>query len=205
MPEQPSDGFLNRVGGERISSRQIDELIGLCRGMAADGSINQSEVEFLQKWLAANVAISDQPVIRTLYDRINSILADHVADKDECDDLIGTLHELASGEVELGEILKSTSLPLCKPAPFLTFAGQRYCFTGTFMFGKRKQCEEAVTDRGGQIGSLTQKTNVLVIGVYATESWKHSAFGNKILQAVEWRDGGIPISIVSEELWRQHL
>lgn len=34
---------------------------------------------------------------------------------------------------------------------------------------------------------MAQKTNVLVIGVYATESWKHSSFGNKILKAVEWR------------------
>lgn len=135
MPEQPSNGFLNRIGGERISSGPIDELIGLCRGLAADGSINQSKVEFLQKWLAANVAISDQPVIRTLHDRINSTLADHVADEDECDDLIGTLHELASGPVELGESLKSTSLPLCKPAPFLTLAGQRYCFTGSSCSG----------------------------------------------------------------------
>jgi hypothetical protein len=34
--ERKSDEFLNRVGGERIPSRQIDELIGLCRGMAAE-------------------------------------------------------------------------------------------------------------------------------------------------------------------------
>ena len=42
--------LLNRVGGERISARQIYELIGLARGIAADGMLNQSEVEFLQKW-----------------------------------------------------------------------------------------------------------------------------------------------------------
>jgi hypothetical protein len=41
--------LLNRVGGERISARQIYELIGLARGIAADGMLNQSEVEFLQK------------------------------------------------------------------------------------------------------------------------------------------------------------
>lgn len=203
--DRESDAFRNRVGGERISSRQIDELIGLCRGIAADGAINQGEVEFLQKWLAANVGISDQPVIKTLYRRINDVLADSVADQDECADLLTTLHEFTRGDIELGEVLKATSLPLCKPAPALTFPGKRYCFTGTFSFGKRTQCEGAVTDRGATAGSLTQKTNVLVIGVYATESWKHSAFGNKILQAVEWRDSGIPIAIVSERHWRSHI
>lgn len=58
--------FYNRVGGDRISSRQVDELIGLARGLAADGTINKAEVEFLQKWLAANAEISNQPLIRTL-------------------------------------------------------------------------------------------------------------------------------------------
>lgn len=57
------DKFYNRIVGDRISSRQIDELIGLARGLAADGRLNRAEVEFLQKWLAANVEISGQPVI----------------------------------------------------------------------------------------------------------------------------------------------
>jgi hypothetical protein len=62
--------FYNFVGGKCISERQIDELIGLAHGLAADGSLNQAEVEFLQKWLATNAAISDGPVIPTLYRRV---------------------------------------------------------------------------------------------------------------------------------------
>lgn len=58
---EDGDGFYNRVSGERITSRQIDELIGIARGLIADDQINQSEVEFLRKWLAANAIISDQP------------------------------------------------------------------------------------------------------------------------------------------------
>ena len=59
------EAFYNTVGGDRITSRQIDELVGLARGVAADGVINQAEVEFLQKWLAANRAISDQPPLHS--------------------------------------------------------------------------------------------------------------------------------------------
>ncbi len=62
-----------------------------------------------------------------------------------------------------------------------------------------------MAERGASSGPLSQKTNILVIGIYATESWKHSAFGNKILQAVEWRDQGVPIAVVSEQHWRGHL
>lgn len=52
---------------------------------------------------------------------------------------------------------------------------------------------------------MTQKTDVLVIGMYATESWKHSAFGTKIIKAVDMRESGVPISIVSEEHWMKYL
>jgi NAD-dependent DNA ligase len=200
-----TEQFHNQVGQDRITSRQIDELVGLARGIAADGTINQAEVEFLQKWLAANMGISDQPMIRNLYARVNGILSDGVADADECHDLLDTLNSFSSRDFELGEVMKATTLPLCDPAPILTFRERRYCFTGTFNFGQRKDCESAVEWRGGSAGSLTQKTDVLVIGMYATESWKHSSFGTKIVKAVDMRADGVPISIVSEEHWVGHL
>jgi len=199
------DCFYNRVGSDRITSRQVDELIGIARGLIADNLINDSEVEFLQKWLAANLNISDQPVIRVLYTRIAQILSDGAVDPTEKAELLDTLGSLARGDFELGEILKPTTLPLCDPPPQLTFPGKSYCFTGTFTFGQRKECEKAIVSRGGIAGSLTKKTDILVIGAYATESWKHSSFGNKIIKATEWRSGGVPISIVAEAHWVKYL
>lgn len=199
------DQLHNQLGGDRITARQVDELVGLARGVAADGDLNVAEVEFLQKWLAANLAVSDQPLIGTLYRRINDVLADGQLDAEEKTLLLDTLNSFSSRDFELGEVLKSSTLPLCDPAPSLTFAGRNYCFTGTFIYGQRKACEAAVVDRGGRAGGLGRKTDVLVIGAYATESWKHSSFGNKILQACEWREQGSPIAIVSEQHWTRHL
>lgn len=200
-----TDEFNNRVGNDRITSRQIDELIGIARGLVADELINEREVEFLQKWLAANAVISDQPVIRVLYERTRQILSDGLVDEDERKELLDTLNRFSNRDFELGEVLKSTSLPLCDPPPPLSFPGQRYCFTGTFNYGQRKHCEKAVIERGAVAGSLTKATTVLVIGIYATESWKHSSFGNKILTACTMRDNGVPISLVSEPHWVSHL
>ncbi len=206
MTAEVGDEFYNRVGGDRIGSRQIDELIGIARGLVADKQINQAEVEFLQKWLAANLHISDQPVVRVLYNRITEMLADGIIDDEEKVELLDTLKQFSNRDIGgLGEILKSTSLPLDEPEPALTFAGQRYCFTGTFNFGCRKECERAVGNLGAEVGSLTQKTNVLVVGIYATDSWKHSSFGNKIMKASQWRDAGLPISIVSEIHWKSYI
>jgi NAD-dependent DNA ligase len=181
------DKLLNQLGGDRIATRQIDELIGLARGLIADDQLNEKEAEFLQTWLAANLHITNQPVIRDLYRRVTEMLGEGVLGQDEKSELLDTLKGFSNQDIGLGEVLKASALPLDDPEPAITFAGQRYCFTGTFNFGQRKECEKAVIALGATAGSLTQQTNVLVIGIYATESWKHSSFGNKIIRACEER------------------
>jgi len=195
----------NQFGKGRISDRQIDELTGLARGLSADGVVNQEEAEFLNSWLAANAGVIDNPLIVRLFRTVQSILSDGILDREEAAELFSVLKAFAGEAPELGETLKSTRLPLCSPPPSLQFDQRRFCFTGTFSFGGRTRCEAEVLRRGGECGALTKKTNYLIIGEYATESWKHSSFGEKILKAAEMRDAGVPISIVSEEHWRDFL
>jgi hypothetical protein len=202
--DRRDDTFLKRVGRPRIAARQVDELIGLARGIAADDVVTAAEVEMLKSWLAVNQDITGEPIMKDLAARIDDVLADGTIDAEECGELLQTLKGLC-GDASPGELLKSTSLPLCKPAPPLSIVGTQFCFTGTFNFGTRKVCEQAVKDRGGQCGALTMKTSVLVVGVYATESWKHSAYGTKIIRASQWRDQGASIAIVGENHWRTFL
>jgi len=206
MDQYHNESLHNAFGRERISSRQIDELIGIARGLCADGVLNDAEIEFLQKWLAVSADVSGQPVIVRLYQLVEEILSDGFVDEDERVQLFDTLNALADTTFELGEVLKPTTLPLCSPPPDVSFLGMRFCFTGTFNLGRRQDCERAVEERGGLGGSLTQDTNYLVIGAYVTDSWRHSSFGNKIIKAVEMRDHkNVPISIVSEQHWATYL
>lgn len=191
--------------GQRIGEKQVHELIGISRGLLADGQLNDREIEFLHRWLAANEGARSNPLVSQLISRLNASLADGVIDDDERRDLQATMMALTSNDFELGEVLKSATLPLCDPAPEIRFNGARMCFTGTFTYGTRRECESVTSTLGASCGSLTHKTTYLVIGEYATDSWKHSAFGNKIMQAVEWRNNGIPISIVSEPHWRRFI
>ncbi|WP_298166955.1 BRCT domain-containing protein [Novosphingobium sp.] len=197
--------YLNQLSNDRLSARQIDELIGLARGLCADGVLNTLEVEFLQGWLAASLAVSNQPFLLKLYERIEYHLRDGCIDESEREDLFDTLKGLTGGRTEIGEVLKSTSLPLCNPPPQVEFRDRVFTFTGTFMIGQRKDCERLVTERGGTSGNLTQSTAFLVVGTYATESWRHSSMGNKIFKACEMRDKGFPIAIISENHWKNFL
>lgn len=185
-----------------IADRQTTQLIGMAQGLIADGRLNDSEIHFLHKWLVANEAVKSNALISMLVARIEETLEDGVIDEDERTDLLSTLQALTANDFELGEVVKSTSLPLCNPAPNVAFTGRRFCMTGTFTTGKRKDVEAMVEELGGVAGTLTKKTDFLVIGEYATESWKQESFGRKIEKAVNMRDTGTPIAIISELHWR---
>ena len=200
-----SEELYRLYGRKRLNDRELDELTGLARGLTADGILNQNEVEYLQKWLVAHAEVYQSPVAMNLLRRINAMLADNRLDPEEAAELLDALQQYSGGALEFGETLKSTTLPLDEPLPSVLFDGRQYCFTGTFAFGTRAECESAVKELGGLPGSLTKKTHYLVIGIYATDSWAHSAYGRKIEKAMELKNNGSAISIISEEHWRAHL
>lgn len=184
----------------RLDERQIDELIGMCRAMCADGKIIQAEAEMLHNWLIANKGITSNPVVEILFHRIHRILADGVLNSEEAIELFETLSQFTGGNIETGEILKATTLPVNTPAPEIFFPNKSFCFTGTFGFGTRAECEAFIDYKGGQAHPrVTKKLDYLVIGAYATDAWVHSSYGRKIEKAVSYRDIGVPIAIINEE------
>lgn len=205
MATRPSDEQLRRFHGQRLDVREMDELIGLARGICADGLINQEEAEYLQKWLVASADVRDNPVIGPLLVRVNDMLVDRKLDAEEATELMECLQAFSGSDFELGEPLKATTLPLDDPAPPVVFAGNRFCFTGTFVYGTRSECETITTERGATYGSLTKQTDFLVIGTYVTDSWLHSSYGRKIMRASEMREQGVPVCIVDETRWRSYL
>ena len=200
-----SNDIRNVVGQERIDDRLVAEVIGIAHGIIADGKVTQAEVEYLQKFLDARIHVTGNPVVRTLQQRVNEILADGIVDQEESADLLHTLTAFAGGDMEAGELMKSTTLPFCKPFPDMAFASAPICFTGTFAFGQRKACEAAAVERGAIPGSLNAGTRYLVIGTYATESWAQSSYGRKIEKAVDMRTKGSPIRIVGEAHWVEQM
>lgn len=189
----------------RIEDRTVNELIGLCKGVVADGRVNQKEVEFIQAWLVANQAASQNPVIGTLIERIDVVLKDGLLGDDEAEDLLDTLHAFTGGEHILGEMTKGAKLPLNDPPPPIVWHDKHFCFTGTFAFGNRDICEESVKRLGGHAGLLTRKTDYLVVGVYAISTWIHSKWGRKIEKAAAWREAHNKPAIVSEMAWLSAL
>lgn len=200
-----NDQYFNQLNRPRLQARVVDELIGLAKGIAADGILADRELAYLVRWLVANREITHDPLVAALYRQVQAMLSDGVFTAEERAELLGILADFGSAPMEIGEPMLATALPFSEPLPALAFDGRRYCFTGTFNYGTRELCEAAVADRGAVAGSLTKNTDFLVVGHYATESWLHSPYGLKIIKAKGMQDKGHDIAIIPEVHWTEHL
>jgi len=201
----PTERDLIHIHGERLIQRDIDQLLGICEFALQDGMIDQSEAENILAWLNAHKNCLDTWPANILHDRLREMLADGVLDEQEQGDLLGLVLRIAQPRSEDGRAIPA-ALPLNDPPPPIEFHGKNFCFTGVFEFGKRTLCQEATTKRGGAcLPGITKKLHYLVIGNVGSETWRHSSFGLKIIKAVEYRDSGLPIAIVSENHWAAHL
>lgn len=205
---QDGQPLIQNYRASAIGSRQVDELIGLIKGVLADGMVCQAEVEFLLKWMQSNQAVINEWPAKVLYPRITEALADGFLDEQEELEILQLL-QAASGNddaLDQGWSSGSSSLPLCKPSPLVIAPDRIFCFTGKFNAGSRNWCHEQVTVRGGlAANNITKKLNYLVIGDIGSRDWLHSTHGTKILKAVEYRDSGVPLNIISERYWYEQL
>lgn len=191
----------------RIDRRSADALIGLAAGMTADGSINQQEAEFLKSWIETNLNHLADPVVNILYRRLADMLSDNRLDPEESAELLDLLKQFSGLQLATAQPFHApTSLPLNQPAPTLEWQGRVFLFTGVMAYGPRSNCEALVVERGGLIGpGVSKKVHFLVVGSIGNEQWLHSSYGTKIKKAVELREAGAPIAIISEEHWQQAL
>ncbi|MBV8158238.1 MAG: BRCT domain-containing protein [Dyella sp.] len=188
--------------------RCTDELIGICRGVIADGSVNVQEARFLLNWLERHREFLGTYPFDILHRRIQDAMFDGVLDSEEEKDLLDVLSRTVGGESHAAgsSTSLSTALPFDAPPPEITFRGQVFAVTGIFSYGQRSAVVDAIQGRGGIVKpTVSRKVRFLVVGEIGSRDWTHSSFGQKIEEAIALRRGGENLSIVSEELWARSL
>lgn len=189
-------------------NRSIDQLIGICAGIAADGTINDIEISYLSMWLRENRDVSKQFPGQQLAGRVSAALADGVVSPEEREDLLELLKQISGNRFEETGAAEPEAPAVPGDAiDGISFAGKRFCFTGKFAFGTRKRCEEAVIALGGIAdGDVTKALDYLVLGCGVSKDWKHESYGRKIERAMSLREEGAsrPV-IVAERDWVAQL
>jgi len=187
------------IGFGRRRDRLISEILGMFRMSLHDGVISESEAKAMHDWIAANPDTAFVYPVKHLKERLDRAFADGHLDPTEQEEL----HRFAAAfqpDVEAHHPTPAaTKLPVDQPYPTLTFPHEQYVFTGTFLSGTRKWCEEQVRTRGGICKArVVQTMNVLVIGELASHHWTQSTHGRKIEEVMRLKSSGLPIFVVDE-------
>ncbi|MDM0109829.1 NAD-dependent DNA ligase [Variovorax sp. J22R24] len=180
-------------------------LVGIVQGLLADKALNDDEIHFLNGWLhgAQDVALSWPGNV--IHAQVQSALADGIVTAEERAHLVDTLQQLLGGKLdEVAEASFVTELAIDR-VEGIEVEGKLFCFTGDFVFGPRKICEQAIERRGGLVSSVTKKLDYLVIGGLGSPEWKHGSFGTKIEKAMQHKQSGSRIFLVHEDTWASAL
>lgn len=190
----------------RVATRNLDELIGMCRMVLADGHVHETEAKFLLNWIENNFHAKDEWPGNMLYERLSSAMADGHLDPHEESELLEVLGRVAGGPPTASQPGVSGAIPFDDPPPAIVYQAQRFVLTGQFVFGSRNRVEAVIESRGGECSpSVSGKCGYLIVGTFGSEEWLHSNFGTKIAKAVELKAAGKPIRIVSERHWSDLL
>ena len=160
------------------------------------------------QWMEQNREVLTEWPVNEIYAHLREMLRASAFDHLNQAVLLDLLSRLTGKgfPVEPDTISFSTRLPLTTPPPDIHFSGRRFCLTGRFKYGTRRQCEEAILKQGGITERTpTSWTDYLVIGEIGSRDWIHSTHGRKIEAAVEMHDRGRRIAIVSEQHWIKFL
>lgn len=186
--------------------RDIAEMLGMAKGVLADGVVNEDESIALMAWADDHPDVAMGWPGNVVYRRLRKIFSDGHASEDERLDLYELLTDLVGAPAGLkAGGTAATALPLDPPSP-IEVTDRVFVFTGRFAYGPRTACEEAVRRIGGwPERSLTRRTDYLVVGVFGSRDWVQTSFGGKIEKAVNYRERFATPSIISEEHWVAHL
>lgn len=194
---------------ENNATKAIDQLTGICAGILADGIVSPKEAEFFAAWVQKYAPLEPVWPFTDVLKRVEQIFDDGRVSEEECEDLRGVMEALCGYTNEAKpEETYSTSLPLNDPLPEpVIFPEKVFNITGKFAYGTRAKVVEAIKSVGGKAldSAPTRESNNLIIGLFASRDWIHTSHGRKIERAVELRDSGSGIAIISEEHWKKFL
>jgi hypothetical protein len=200
---------LFRANRENNICKAVDQLSGICSGIVADGIVNVKEATFFAEWIRKYRGFEPVWPFTDILARIERIFADGRCDQEECDELKAIMQALCGHTSEAKpEDTYSTTLPLDSPAPEpIIFSNRIFTITGKFAFGTRRKVMDAVSACGGTAtdSAPTRESSYLLVGTFASRDWINTNYGRKIERAVELRQSGSGIAIISEEHWKKFV
>jgi hypothetical protein len=174
-------------------------LLGFCGGLNADAKVTEFEAGAFLEMLRREPAFLNAPLLDQHRDPLEKLLRR---------DILYRAHYAQVKEIVLAALgiskadLMADAPPLIFDFPdvgTVNFVGTNVVITGEFHMG-RGNAEEIASELGAEVQQATNgQTDYVIVGDIPTPSWKFGKYGNKVMRALELRDSGSEIRIISED------
>lgn len=168
------------------STKSLQELKQIIEKIMVDKSITENEINYLKFWLDHN----NQLIGNYPFDKINNIVNQVLNDGQITDEEFNNLNMVFN---EFINPLNS------KNSKAIIIENKCFCLTGTFNSGSKEDIEKKIIDRGGFCSKgVSTKINYLIVGDSGSDAWKFGNYGGKVQKAMELKEKGTQIEIISE-------
>ncbi len=181
----------------------INEFLGLISGIVSDDIVNAQELKYILGWISTHEDVINHPITNDVSNRVVEFTKIKNPSPEEESALLTFLKKTTG--TNFGETGAVTIDPLdhfADTVETMTHTNSRICFTGVFKKGSRKEVEAIATELGATTSRTPSRSiNYVIIGSQISPDWKHTSFGRKIQRAIELRDEGYPLYILTEKHW----
>jgi hypothetical protein len=131
---QPFNLHFNRA---RRAERDLSEMLGLAKGLLADGVVSETEAQLLRDWASGHSDAVEQWPVSVLKERLDRIFSDGCVSEVERKDLSALLSAIVGGTagVVCGEDA-ATELPVDRPPPELVWRDSVFVYRAASHSGR---------------------------------------------------------------------
>ena len=180
-----------RIKGQYYTDETISlqKLEGILIGITCDDVLTEDEVYSLKAWLDENRHLCGNYPFDRAEKAISAALEDGILEQHELDEMLTVFKELICPDFSSKE-----------DNEVIDIKGKSICVTGEFKKGPREEISAELEKAGAIIKSaVSGKLDYLIVGGLGSDAWKHGNYGGKIKKAMELKEQGKNITIISEE------
>ena len=183
------DGLYNIIyNNSQSTTQKLQILNGIVKGITGDNNLRIEEIDGLKKWLNSNEDLKGNYPYDKIYETVEKVLEDNYITEDEKKELIAIFNRFINPtDTEYND-------------DNVDIKDKKFVLTGEFVHGTREEIIEKITALGGEVlGGVSKKVEYVVVGGCGSKDWSFGNFGSKVKKALELKEKGIEINIVSEE------
>lgn len=188
----------NHSNGMKIvysdDTKGLQNLKRMIESIMMDNKIELDEINELNEWLDSNTQLIGNYPFDKIYTIVKKVLEDGIISNEEYDELMKGFNDFINPIKEE----KISGIP--------NFQDKIFCLTGTFNSGSKESIEKRIIEKGGICGKgVTTKTDYLIVGGSGSDAWKFGNYGGKVQKAMELKEKGKNIEIISEDEFLKNL